>query len=82
MSHGMHFSEKQCPFTADEREHMSKVPYASAVGSIMYAMICTRSDMISSLEIVSRYQSDPDEYYWKVVETTLKYLKNTKRSNR
>ncbi|KAE8684439.1 GDSL esterase/lipase [Hibiscus syriacus] len=28
-----------------EREYMSKVPYASAVGSLMYAMVCTRPDI-------------------------------------
>jgi hypothetical protein len=39
MSHGMRFSEKQCPSIVEEWEHMSKVPYASAIGSIMYAMI-------------------------------------------
>ena len=42
MSHGIHLSNTQCPRTADERERMSKVPYASAIGSIMYAMISTR----------------------------------------
>ena len=41
MSHGIHFNKTQCPTTTDERERMSKVPYASAIGSIMYAMIST-----------------------------------------
>ena len=41
VSHGMRFSEKQCPSIANEQERMSKVPYASVAGSIMYAMICT-----------------------------------------
>jgi len=41
MSHGMRFSDKQCPSSDEERKCMSKVPYASAIGSIMYAMICT-----------------------------------------
>jgi ATP-binding cassette subfamily B (MDR/TAP) protein 1 len=54
MSHGMRFSEKQCPLTAEERECMSKVPYASAIGSIMYAMICTRLDVSYALSVVSQ----------------------------
>jgi ATP-binding cassette subfamily B (MDR/TAP) protein 1 len=41
LSHGIHLSKTQCPMTADEREHMSKVPYASTIGPIMYAMIST-----------------------------------------
>ena len=37
MSHGITLSKTQCPSTHDERERMSKIPYASAKGSIMYA---------------------------------------------
>ena len=36
---------KQCPKTQEEEEDMSHVPYASAVGSLMYAMVCTRLDI-------------------------------------
>ena len=57
---------------------MSRVPYASAVGSIMYVMTCTRPDVAYSLEVVSRYQSDPEENLWKVVKAIFKYLRNTK----
>ena len=57
---------------------MSRVSYALAVGSIMYAMTYMRIDVTYSLGIVSRYQSDPGEAHWKVVKTILKYLKNTK----
>ena len=34
MSYGIHLSKTQCPTTTDERERMSQVPYASAIGSI------------------------------------------------
>ena len=57
---------------------MSWVPYASTVGSIMYAVTCTRPDVAYSLSIMSRYQSDMGKNHWKVVKTILKYLRNTK----
>ena len=57
---------------------MGRISYASAVEFVMYAMTCTRPDVAYSLGIVSRYQSDPVENYWKVVKTILKYLRNTK----
>ena len=40
---GSHFklSKEQSPKTEEEKDHMSKVPYASAIGSLMYAMVCT-----------------------------------------
>ena len=71
---GISLSKKDCSTTPEERERISRVPYASAVGSIMYAMTCTRPDVAYSLGVVSRYQSDPGENYWKVVKAILKYL--------
>uniref|UniRef100_A0A2N9J5Y1 CCHC-type domain-containing protein n=1 Tax=Fagus sylvatica TaxID=28930 RepID=A0A2N9J5Y1_FAGSY len=38
-------SGSQCPKNEEEIENMSKVPYASAVGCLMYAMVCTRPDL-------------------------------------
>ena len=55
MSHGIHLSKTQCPSTADERDRMSRVPYASAIGSIMYAMISTRPDVSYALSMTRRH---------------------------
>ena len=38
---------------------MNMIPYALAIGSIMYAMLCTRPDISYALSVMSRYQSDP-----------------------
>ena len=57
---------------------MSKVPYASAIGSIMYAMLCTRPDVSYALSMTSRYQVDPGERHWITVKNILKYLRKTK----
>ena len=42
---GVKLSKTQCPTTAEDREKMKNVPYASAIGSILYAMLCTRPDV-------------------------------------
>ena len=55
MSHGIKLSKSQCPITKDEREHMDKIPYASSIGSIMYAMLCTRPDVSYALSMTSRF---------------------------
>ncbi|GKC13731.1 hypothetical protein Tco_1010513 [Tanacetum coccineum] len=39
---------------------ISRVPYASAVGSLMFAMICTRPDIAHAVGVVSRYMVEPD----------------------
>ena len=51
---------------------MNDVPYASAVGSIMYAMLCTRPDVSYALSVSSRYQSDPGLEHWAAVKGILK----------
>lgn len=78
MSHGVYLSKDMCPRTQEEREKMSRIPYASAIGSIMYAMLCTRIDVSCALSICSRYQSDPGERHWTAIKNILKYLKRTK----
>ena len=78
IGHGITLSKKDCPTTPEKRQCMSKIPYALAVGSIMYAMTYTRSDVAYSLRIVSRYHSDSDEKHWKIAKAILKYLRNTK----
>ena len=56
----------------------SSIPYASDVGSIMYAMLYTRPDVAYILGIVSRFQTDPGEDHWKAVKNILKYLRRTR----
>ena len=75
---GMRLSMAQCPTTAEDREKMSVVPYASAIGSIMYAMLCTRPNVNLAISLVGRYQSDPCMEHWTAVKNILKYLKRTK----
>ncbi|GKC45238.1 retrovirus-related pol polyprotein from transposon TNT 1-94, partial [Tanacetum coccineum] len=48
------------PSSEKERMEMSRVPYASAVGSLMFAMICTRPDIAHAVGVVSRYMAEPD----------------------
>ena len=75
---GMRLSKTQSPTTTADREKMSIVPYASAVGSLMYAMLCTRPDINLAISLVGRYQSDPGMEHWTAVKNILKYLKRTK----
>ena len=56
---GVRLSTAQCPTTTEDREKMSVIPYASDIGSIMYAMLCTRPDVHLAVSFVGRYQSNP-----------------------
>ncbi|PKI61998.1 hypothetical protein CRG98_017630 [Punica granatum] len=78
MLHGISLSKAQSPSTQEERGRMNKIPYASAIGSIMYAMLCTRPYFSYALSMTSRYNSDPGERHWIAVKNILKYLRRTK----
>ncbi|KAJ9701206.1 hypothetical protein PVL29_006515 [Vitis rotundifolia] len=51
-------SSKQSPSSEKEKEEIRKVPYASAVGSLMYVMVCTRPDIAHVVGVVSRFLSN------------------------
>ncbi|PKI70160.1 hypothetical protein CRG98_009448 [Punica granatum] len=53
MLHGISLSKAQSPSTREERDRMNMIQYASAIGSIMYAMLYTRSDISYALSAVS-----------------------------
>ena len=56
---------------------MSKVLYASTIGSLMYAMLCTRPDIAYALGVVSKYMSHPRLEHWTAVKQIVKYLRGT-----
>ena len=47
---------------------MSKMPYTSAIGTLMYAMVCTRPDIAHAVGVVSRFMSRPGKQHWEVVK--------------
>ena len=57
---------------------MEAILYASVVGSIMYAQICTRPDISFATGMLGRYQSNPEMEHWKATKKVLRYLQGTK----
>ena len=62
---GVHFrlSKEQSPKTEEERAYMAKVLYASAIGSLMYVMVCTILDIAQAMGAVSRYMNNPGKLH-------------------
>ncbi|GKE95263.1 hypothetical protein Tco_1580118, partial [Tanacetum coccineum] len=58
-------------------EWTSKVPYANAVGSLMYLMVCRRPDIAYAVSVVSRYLANLSKNHWEAVKWILKYLRGT-----
>ena len=61
-----------------EKAKVDKVPYASCVGCLMYAMIATHLDIAFAIGAVSRYMSNPRKKHWEAVKGILRYLSGTK----
>lgn len=67
-----------CPKTQDERNEMFLVPYSNVVGSLMYVMMCTCTNICFVVRLVSRYQSNPK----KILEDYQEDIKISKKQFR
>ena len=63
--------------TEADRLDMARVPYNSAVGSLMYAAIATRPDIAASVSALCRFMKNPGRVHWTAVQRVLAYLRGT-----
>ena len=75
---GDKFSLKQCPSNDLERTKLQKIPYASVVGSLMYAQVCTSPDIACVVGVRGRYLGNPVMQHRKAAKHVMCYLKRTK----
>ena len=71
-------SLSQCPKNDLEVKEMQKVSYTSAVGSLMYAQVCTRPDITFIVGMLGRYLSNLEIDHWREVKRFFRYLQRTK----
>ena len=67
----MKLSKTQSPTTAEDRKRMKVIPYVSAIGSIKYAMLCTRFIVYPTLSLAREYNSDLGVDHWTAVKIIL-----------
>ena len=70
-------SKRLCPQIKVEEEKMVRIPYTSVVGSVMYAMVCSRPDIAHAVSLVSRYMSHTGKGHWEALKWLPRYLKST-----
>ena len=78
MLQGVKLSKTRNPTTAEDRERMKVIPYASAIGSIKYAILCTRPIVYLIMSLARGYDSDPGVDHWTTVKVILSYLRGRK----
>jgi len=74
---GTKLSEELCPTTHEEKRRMNGIPYTSALGCLMYAMLFTRPDLSHAIGLLSTYQKNPGEEHWKQIKYVLRYVRGT-----
>jgi hypothetical protein len=72
------FGKFQCPRNQYKINEMKAIPYASAVGSLMYTQVCTRPELGFVIGMLGRYQKNPSKPHWDGVKKVLRYLQGTK----
>lgn len=70
-------SKEMEPKTETEKDQMKAVPYREAVGSLMFAMTCTRPDIAFEVGKVAQYCENPGPDHWTAVKRILRYIKGT-----
>ena len=81
LRHDINLSKMMCPTIYEEVQRKSRIPYTSAIGSLMYAMLYTQHNIALAVSVTSRYQSNLGEKHWIAVKNILKYLRSTKNLN-
>jgi hypothetical protein len=68
----------QCLKNKYESNQMKSIPYASAIGSLMYAQVCTRPDIAFITGLLGRFQTNSGLKHWEAIKKILSYLQGTK----
>ena len=72
---GVKLSKTQSPTMAENTMRIKVIPYALAIGSIKYAMLCTRSIVYLTISLAREYNSDLGVDHWTAVKIILRRLR-------
>ena len=68
---GVKLSKTQSLTKVENRKRIKVIPYATVIGSIKYAMLCTRSIVYLALNWAMEYNSDLGVDHWTTVKIIL-----------
>jgi len=71
-------SGADCPTTPKDKADMKKIPYRSAIGSLMYLATCTRPDITYAVSMCASFMHNPGRVHWRAVKDILAYVNSTK----
>ena len=68
---GVKLSKTQNPTMTEDRERMKVIPYATVIGSIKYALLCTKPIVYPALSLAREYNYDLGVDHWTAVKIVL-----------
>ena len=71
------FNSDDCPQTQADIDFMKRVPYRSAIGSLMYLATCTRPDISYAVSMCASFMHNPGQVHWDAVKNILAYVNST-----
>lgn len=77
LSQHFRLSSTQSPQTEDEKSDMQNVPYANGIGSVMYAMVCSRPNLAYAVCVMSHFMAKPGRQCWEALKWVFRYIKGT-----
>jgi hypothetical protein len=78
MTPGLRLSYKQAPQSEEEKQHMDSIPYANAVGTLLYLATSTHPDIAYTVSVLCRFIANPGMAHWRAVHHLFRYLQGTK----
>ena len=74
---GLRLSKADAPSTDTERAEMANLPYANAVGALLYLAMATRPDIAYAVSVLCRFIANPGLAHWRAVKHVFRYLRGT-----
>ena len=74
---GCKLDSTQQPKSVKGVAEVERVPYRSAIGSLMYLATCTRPDLAAAVSELSKFSQNPGVAHWEGVERVMMYFKGT-----
>lgn len=78
MDPNVRLSSLQSPSSTSAIAAMRNIPYHEAIGSLMWASLGTRPDILFAVTSLSRFTKNPGEEHWNELKRVFRYLKGTK----
>jgi hypothetical protein len=62
---------------ANGNDECKGFPYQQMVGSLMYAMLCTRPNLAYLINVLSQHMANPSMEHWMAIKRNFRYLQGT-----